>query len=571
MYRITKRILFSMVCLVMAFSAAGQQRALPGTRYADVYYYADSFFIDADDFHGEWKMAVEQEVKRAKEAGNKELEEELNFVLMKRHYTHNDGVIEPGFEKKLMAYRDRMREAGMNYHYVNALQLLGNYYLSEQGKPSLSFETYLAAYKIYSAYPAAEFPCKREYIYVLGTAYYNYEDYENAIKYLKQALATQPSAHKDLFFALHNTLGVCYRKLGKYDSAEWYFRKVLEKEDLPYNGIARENIGINYFYQGRYDEAIPLLENEVQRSVSENNNIKNAANSMWILSQIQLSRGNVAKAEELVLQGLRLAQAKKFWPDYQLAEHLYNQLHKVYTVKSEYALANRYADSALAAKDSFQAKYNILTLARAQEQAEFMQHKLDEEQLINQGRVHELIRNSLIAVIILLTTIGILLINRQRIRRKRLEMEKKNAEAELESAKAKLDVFKQSAQEKNQLIEHFTHEIERIKAGEAEQTDNELRSKLERATLLTDEQWEDFRVTFEQVHKGFFGGLKKKMPDLTQAEIRFLALSKLKLTSKEMASMLGVSPNAIRINRHRLRKKLDLDKDEMIDELVDDI
>jgi len=566
-----KRAVLCVLCFLSVLQAIAQPMPANGSKYADVYYYADSLFIAADDFKGEWKATVEQLASLAGSAGNAELEEELNFVVMKRHYTHNSGVTAPDFESKLIAFRNRVAAAGMKYQYVNALQLLGAYYLSELGKPSLSFETYLAAYKIYNNYPAKEFPSKREYIYTLGTAYYNYEDYQNAIKYLKQALATQPSAHKDLFFALHNTLGVCYRKLGMYDSADWYFRKVLEKKDVPYNGIAKENIGINYFYQGRYDEAIPLLEEEVSRSITDKNNIKNAANSLWILSRIALLRGDVAKAEALVLQGLRLAQAKKFWPDYQLAEHLYVQLHKVYTVKKEFALANIYADSALAAKDSFQVKYNTLTLSRAQEQEEYMQHKLDEEQLINQRRVHELIRNSLIACIILLTAIGILLINRQRIRRKRLEMEKRNAEAELDSAQSKLDAFRHSAQEKNQLIEHFTHEIERIKAGEAEQADNELRSKLERATLLTDEQWENFRVTFELVHKGFFGALKKKMPDLTQAEIRFLALSKLKLTSKEMASMLGVSPNAIRINRHRLRKKLDLDKDDMIDELVDDI
>ncbi len=38
-----------------------------------------------------------------------------------------------------------------------------------------------------------------------------------------------------------------------------------------------------------------------------------------------------------------------------------------------------------------------------------------------------------------------------------------------------------------------------------------------------------------------------------------------------MASMLGISTNAIRIYRHRLRKKLDLDKDDMIEALVESI
>lgn len=171
----------------------------------------------------------------------------------------------------------------------------------------------------------------------------------------------------------------------------------------------------------------------------------------------------------------------------------------------------------------------------------------------------------------MLAVIGILFINRQRLKQKKLQAEKMMAENELDTAVQLLDNFRESVQEKNNIIERFTNEMERLKQEEEQQTDAELVTQLEQATILTDEQWENFRILFEKVHKGFFVNLRKKMPELTQAEVRFLALTKLKLSSKEMASMLGVSSNAIRIYRHRLRKKLSLDKDDMIEQLVESI
>lgn len=50
-----------------------------------------------------------------------------------------------------------------------------------------------------------------------------------------------------------------------------------------------------------------------------------------------------------------------------------------------------------------------------------------------------------------------------------------------------------------------------------------------------------------------------------------MTLAKLGFSNKEMAASLGVSPQAIRVTRHRLRKKLHLPEEGSLDELVDSI
>jgi len=564
---------FSLTLILSLFvsSLSAQPTGLLHQSYAEKYYYTDSLSNDNKFTRNADFLNNIAGLKKWADANNDpELGIDLEMVALKSKMNNKD-TIGATIEKDLMAIEKKAEDHDFIYTRAETKQLIGSYHWSRGKNPNLAFEYYLTAYKLYKDFKPEDFPPKREYIYVLGTAYYIFEDYENAIKYLKEALDNKPEKRSNHLNSIYTSLGLSYRYKKNYDSSNWFFKKVFDDTDRAWKAITAGNIGINYFYEKKYAEAIPLLKQDINTSIRLNNNLRSAANTMYILSQIYISQNEIDTAEKLLLQGLSLCEPKPFWPDYVLEEHLFTQLHKVYTIKNNLRLANLYADSAMVAKDSVQKQFNALSLSKAQEKTDFIQHKLETEKLQNQKDRHELIRNGLLALALLLVIICILYINRQRLKQKKLEAEKKIAETELDHAAVKLESFRHSAQEKNQLIEHFTQELEKLKQTEVEQSDNELRSKLERATILTDEQWEDFRNLFEQVHKGFFGGLKKKYPDLTQAEIRFLALTKMKLTSKEMASMLGTSVNAIRMNRHRLRKKLDLDKDDMMEELVDDI
>ena len=54
----------------------------------------------------------------------------------------------------------------------------------------------------------------------------------------------------------------------------------------------------------------------------------------------------------------------------------------------------------------------------------------------------------------------------------------------------------------------------------------------------------------------FFQHLKTKAPDITLAEQRMAALTRLQLTTRQMASMQGISPDSVHKTRQRLRQRL---------------
>ena len=73
-----------------------------------------------------------------------------------------------------------------------------------------------------------------------------------------------------------------------------------------------------------------------------------------------------------------------------------------------------------------------------------------------------------------------------------------------------------------------------------------------------DKNWEDFKLHFEEVHKGFYKTLNEKHPNLSANDLKVCALTRLNMNIKETASVLGISPESAKTARYRLRKKLNL-------------
>jgi DNA-binding CsgD family transcriptional regulator len=73
------------------------------------------------------------------------------------------------------------------------------------------------------------------------------------------------------------------------------------------------------------------------------------------------------------------------------------------------------------------------------------------------------------------------------------------------------------------------------------------------------QNWEGFKTWFEQVHPEYYRRLKKEFPKLSSSDLRLCALIRLSLNSKECARILGISPDSVKVSRHRIRRKMNLD------------
>jgi inorganic phosphate transporter, PiT family len=72
----------------------------------------------------------------------------------------------------------------------------------------------------------------------------------------------------------------------------------------------------------------------------------------------------------------------------------------------------------------------------------------------------------------------------------------------------------------------------------------------------------EFYTQIEDIHKDFHTKLKTSFPNLTDMDKRLAGLLRLNLSTKEISSLLNISPKSVEISRYRLKKKLKLEKED---------
>lgn len=63
---------------------------------------------------------------------------------------------------------------------------------------------------------------------------------------------------------------------------------------------------------------------------------------------------------------------------------------------------------------------------------------------------------------------------------------------------------------------------------------------------------------YQDINKNFYLWLKEQFPELTSQELKFCCMIRSNLSTKEIATVLNISPRSVEVKRYRLKKKLQL-------------
>ena len=86
--------------------------------------------------------------------------------------------------------------------------------------------------------------------------------------------------------------------------------------------------------------------------------------------------------------------------------------------------------------------------------------------------------------------------------------------------------------------------------------------------IASHDDWKTFETNFERAHEEFIKKLKAGYPKLTPSDLRLCAYLRMNLSSKEIAPLLGISVRGLENHRYRLRKKMGLDVDANLTEVM---
>jgi hypothetical protein len=362
-----------------------------------------------------------------------------------------------------------------------------------------------------------------------------------------------------------NSLGVCYRDLNLMDSSDLIFKDFLTNtKSLAYEGwegMIAGNLGYNYYLRGKYDLALPYLLHDKDKAL-EDHDLSLAAGACTPLADIYIYQNKLKEAGNEIM----LAR------EYILITRQNDRLRKLFPVMSKWYsktgqsdLAVMYMDSTLIALNKYQEKRNALQLLRASQRSEIEKNKITVLKLQREKEQTIFIRNLvIISLVFTLVILGLFFQNRsKRHKQEQLIKDLKIQEHEIELRRSTdlLAEFSRRIIEKNELIEKLEKES-------VLQENNKLLIELKESAILTEEDWTRFKRIYEQVYPRFFEKLKDKFPELSPAEIRYITLSKLAFSANEVANCLGISKKSIHVTWHRIKKKLSLDENQTVDDLL---
>ena len=154
--------------------------------------------------------------------------------------------------------------------------------------------------------------------------------------------------------------------------------------------------------------------------------------------------------------------------------------------------------------------------------------------------------------------------------KKIIELEKEQLEADLRFKSKELSGVVMTNIAHQEFLNSLKEEIQQQKlSGQYTRKNLEKLLALVNNNIVSDEEsWNMFQANFDRIHENFFRNLKQQYPDLTSGDLRFCALLRLNLPTKEIAKLLNISIRGVDAARYRLRKKFNLPQEDSLTDFM---
>ena len=492
---------------------------------------------------------------------------------------------------------EKAEESRFSYWIAYTHNQLGNLYntISETEK---AVEHYWEARLLFQQIGYSKSPWMKEFLF--DWAKFNYFQFYQAdtmLHYLRQATAYK-CLHPRKNIETPNLMGILYKndysgEIKNYDSALIYFQKALELariyKDTAWIGIAMGNLGATYEFKKEYELALKYYEEDAKISQKYGETLEIITNSIQIANTNRLL-GRLELAYKIITEAEKLKDRPK--------DTMY--VYSFYMIKAWILYdMGRYKEAYEAYRKNYELEMTQGRLKRTTKTAQaklslYQKIYLREKELLEQNKRNAvLLRNSIIGFLFAILIIVWILYNRRQMRnnaekelleqknllalseQKRIadelkaekelleqkallaSSEQKRIEAELENARIQLANYVENLLQKNEIIERAAVELSKYEKQNVLQTEKISLDELYNARLSTEEDWVKFKILFDKVYPHFLDGLRNRIKDITPADLRLIALTKLNIRGKEMATMLGISYDSVRKAKYRLKKKME--------------
>jgi tetratricopeptide (TPR) repeat protein len=459
----------------------------------------------------------------------------------------------------------------------------------DQGNDVLALEYYLDALKRVQGQGDAKLEANA--LNSIGLLYKDRQNFTDAAAYLNQALAKwqQLGMNRNVAGAYSNLATLSFGQK-QYDKALEYNQKALalfeELKDLNGQIICHNNLGDFMLNTNRTEEARRHFEAATALNRTYGNK-KWHTSSLMGLGEVYARQKQYPDALARYDSAYHLAQDAGMLRVVQTAAA---GLARIHALRQDYQKAYRYQLRYSTLKDSLFSTESTGQLASLRAAFEDEKKQARIQLLEKEESLARATRNVLLVSLAALLVIGALLLYQQRVKvRKNQELLEKTRQLhetqqalvhvqlhnsqlqarqlqeELEFRNKSLTTHTLNLIQKNGIMEEIRETISEVLKAPRKDENAPVYGRLIKLidySFNLDKDWDDFKVYFEQVHKGFFVKLKEKHPELSNGELKMAALVRLNMNLKETATVMGISPDSVKTSRYRLRKKLQLEEEQ---------
>jgi len=363
-------------------------------------------------------------------------------------------------------------------------------------------------------------------------------EYDMALEYYKSALETNKFEKDEHIEAtLCNNIGICYLEKKEFDLANYYFKRALDirKKMGDMRGQAQcfNNIGKNYVYSGAFKEA------------------KN-----YYLDALDIGR-KIGSRESISISLQSLASIYDTLGDFYHAYHSFKEFKEISDSLFNSQNASKIAQLEMQYKFDKQERLFDLELKRREAEKE----KLKIVYLSTGGALFFL----------LLTAILLIFLQRSRIKnetlvKEKLELKHQHTELEKQKLKEELDFKNRELAtnvmyllKKNEMNTNILEKLVKSKLDFKQENQKVIQEIINVLKMNQDKDvWSEFEAYFTQVHIDFYKRLNDHFPNLTSNEKKLCAFLRLNMSTKDISAITYQSTNSITVARSRLRKKLNI-------------
>ena len=451
---------------------------------------------------------------------------------------------------------------------------VGKYYSSlgilaeVDGHKKLALKYYLESLKIFEG---PEHRRRRGFsLKYLGKLEQELGHNDKAIGYLQEAIKIQTEFKQYYFVAeFYEMLGLVYAEMEDFEKAEKHYLQGIEYAKQSGSdeilGSLYSNFSMIYTQKKQFDKAIALLEkSEV-----------NAKKSGFLLGDLGL----------LIRYGwtyLEMNQPAKALPYFNRVVHQADSVQAVEYLEESYGYRSKayekMGNTRLALEDFKQHqvyKDSLLNKTKIQQIEELrILHDLEKKEQsieLQKNQIKLLEKEATLSRLqrwFLGLGLGLSFIIlglgyyafQQKLKRKQQknEQQKMLYENELAFKKRELTAHALHLAKKNEVLNNLKQKAISLNAIEKESRGYQKLINTIDFDLKDEDNWENFKKYFEQIHANFNTKVMENYPKVTTNDLRLMALLKMNLSSKEIANILNISAEGVKKARQRLRKKMEL-------------